>query len=272
MNRRSDSRTSRRDALKLGGLTLSLGAIAAACGDDRGGDTAPGRVGYAPPATDLVEGEVDDVVLLRTASSLELTAVAVYDAALGLRVLDADAAALAETLRDQHQATADEMGELTVAAGGEAWECTNPWLMDRSIGPILAAIAEGDDVARDVFTLAVSLENLAAATHQSLSAQLTEPDQRIATATAAQQESRNSAVLAIASGGPDAYLSPALFGEEVVNVDGVIPQFAITSTFGQVAQIELRVGAPDANGNRQAFILQTPAENSYIYAEMEPTC
>ncbi len=175
-------------------------------------------------------------------------------------------------MREQHLETADVMGELTVAAGGEAWECTNPWLMDRSIGPILAVIAESDDVPRDVFTLAVTIENLMAATNQGLTNQVSDPAQRIALADAAQRESRNSAALAIAAGGTDAYISPALFGEEVVNVDGVIPQYAITSTFGSVAQIEARVGPADENGNRASFIAQTPAENSFIYEELEPTC
>ena len=263
--------TTRRQALRIGGLTLSIGAIAAACGDDTGA-TDPGRVGYAPPATDLEDYPVNDAVLLRTSSSYEMTAVAVYDSVLGLRVLEADAAALAETLRDQHQETADEMGELTVAAGGEAWECPNPWLMDRTIGPMISSIAESDDVQRDVFTLAVTIENLMAATNQLLTNQVSDPAQRIALADAAQRESRNSAALAIAAGDSDAYISPALFGEEVVNVDGVIPQYAITSTFGSVAQIEARVGPADENGNRASFVAQTPAENSYIYEELEPTC
>jgi hypothetical protein len=264
--------TSRRQLFRLGGLTLSAGALVAACGADRGGDTSPGRVGYAPPVTELGDYSVTDVVLLRTASSYELTAVSVYQAALDAGVLDAEGTALAEALLDQHQATADAMGELTVAAGGEAWECTNPWLMNRTIGPILETIAESDDVRRDLLTLAISLENIAAATHQTFAEHLTESDQRIATATAAQQESRNSAVLAIAVGGSAAYVSPAMFGEEVVNVDGVIPQYAITSTFGSVAQVELRVGPADENGNRESFTLQTPAPNSYIYEELEPTC
>jgi hypothetical protein len=77
------SRYGRRDALRLGGLTVSVAALAAACGSGRTGDDAPGRVGFAPPITDPPDYQVDDAVLLRTASSLELTAVAVYEAVLG---------------------------------------------------------------------------------------------------------------------------------------------------------------------------------------------
>ncbi len=77
------SRYGRRDALKIGGLTVSVAAIAAACGEDRTGDESPGRVGYAPPVTDPADYPIDDAVLLRTASSLELTLVDVYEVILG---------------------------------------------------------------------------------------------------------------------------------------------------------------------------------------------
>ncbi len=58
----------RRALLRAGGVA-SFGALVAACGD-RGGDEAPGRVGQAPVVTDRPTGEVDDLLLLRTAQSL----------------------------------------------------------------------------------------------------------------------------------------------------------------------------------------------------------
>ena len=47
--------------------------------------------------------------------------------------LDDSGQALVERLIANHQAVADEMGALTEAEGGVAWECTNPWLDDRLI-------------------------------------------------------------------------------------------------------------------------------------------
>ena len=216
--------------------------------------------------------EVTDATLLRTVSSLELTAVHLYEEAIDSGALSAEAEELATKMRDSHQEVADLFGELTEAAGGEAWECTNPWMMDRTFDPILDAIADSDDPERDYFGLAVSIENLTAATNQLFTERLTEADQVLATIEAATLESRQSAVVAISGGGSDAYLSPALFGEEVVNVDGIIPQYAVTSQFGSVAQFELVVGAPDENGTRQSFNLQTPAENSFIYEEYGTEC
>ena len=118
------SATSRRDAIKIGGLTVSLGALIAACGTDRDGDDAPGRVGNAPVATDLPDYPVDDAVLLRTASSLEYTAIAVYEAALQIDgAIPSDLVPVVERLIDDHQTVADQMVELTESAGGTGWTC-----------------------------------------------------------------------------------------------------------------------------------------------------
>lgn len=271
----ADARLSRRQAFKIGGLTVSVAAIVAACGEDRGGDTAPGRVGYAPPVTDPPDYPVDDVVLLRTASSLENTAVYVYEQALALGVLDADTTALVEELVANHEDVADTMGELTRAAGGEAWECTNPWIMDRLIEPVLALIAESDDPARDVFNTAVALEDLAASTHQVLSVELTEPDAKTATLAAAILESRHSAALVVRVRGAEGYITPELVEPNVgvpTDASGVPQRYAVSTRFGSVGQAELIVGPADENGARESFLLQTPAENSYVYSELEPTC
>ena len=269
----AETRLNRRQAFKIGGLTVSFAAIVAACGDDRGGDTAGGRVGYAPPVTQPPDYTVDDVVLLRTASSLEYTAIYVYEQALALDVLDADTTALVEELVGNHQEIADTMGELTEAGGGEAWECTNPWMMDRLIEPLLALIADSDDPARDLFNTAVGLEDLAASTHQGLSVSLTEADAKNATLSAAVLESRHSAALVVRVRGAEGYISPAVVGEGIPTDDDGIPQrYAITDRFGSVAQAELTVGPPDENGVRESFLLQTPAENSFVYSELEPTC
>jgi hypothetical protein len=267
------SRYGRREALKLGGLTLSVAAIAAACGEDRTGDSAPGRVGYAPPITDPPDYAVDDLVYLRTASSLELTAVAVYEAILDTGALDGDLTTLVERLIENHQAIADEMGELTESAGGVAWECTNPWYMERLVTPLLAAVVDSDDPLRDIINSAVALENIAAATHQTLTVVLADADAAAATIAAATLESRHSAAIVAAARGPEGYVSPSITGgESPTDADGVPLKFAITSRFGATGQVELVVGRPNENGVRQTFVLQTPSLNSWIYNELEPTC
>jgi hypothetical protein len=268
------SRYGRRDALKLGGLTISAAAFVAACGDDRTGDTAPGRVGYAPPIEELEDYPIDDAVMLRTASSLELTAVAVYQAVLDTGLLDGDLTTLVERLLDDHQMVADEMGELTESVGGVAWECTNPWYMSRLVDPLLAAVLDSDNPLRDILNTAVALENIAAATHQTLAIELVDADAAAATLSAAKLESRHSAYIVAVARGPEGYIDPLINGpgDTPLDPDGVPYAFSITSRFGSTGQIELVVGAPNENGVRQTFILQTPSLNAWIYNELEPTC
>ncbi len=267
------SRYGRRDALKLGGLTVSVAALVAACGTDRTGDAAPGRVGYAPPITDPPDYAIDDAVMLRTASSLELTAVAVYEAILDSGALDESTTVLVERLIEDHRAIAAEMGRLTESVGGVAWECTNPWYMDRSVDPLIEAVINSDDPQRDMLNSAVAFEDIAAATHQTLTLELSDPDAAAATIAAATLESRHAAFIVAAARGPEGYVSPTIGGGEVQNdADGIPFQFSITSRFGSTGQVELVAGAPNENGVRQTFILQTPSLNSWIYNELEPTC
>jgi hypothetical protein len=263
----------RRDALKLGGLTISAAAFLAACGA-RTGDSAPGRVGFAPPIEELEDYPVDDAVLLRTASSLELTAIAVYEAVLATGLLDAEVTALVERLIEDHQMIADQMGELTESVGGVAWECTNPWYMSRTVEPLLAAVLASDNPVRDIINTAVVLENVAAGTHQTLTIQLEDADAAAATIAAATLESRHSAYIVAVARGPEGYVSPLIDGDgdSPSDVDGVPQKFSITTRFGSTGQAELVAGAPDVNGVRETFIVQTPSLNSWIYNELEPIC
>jgi len=267
------SRYGRRDALKLGGLTVSVAALVAACGNDRTGDESPGRVGYAPAITDPPDYPIDEAVLLRTASSLELTLVDVYETILGVGVLEGDQVLLVERLVEDHQAVADEMGELTESVGGTAWECTNPWYMSRLVEPLLAAVQGSDDPVRDILNSANALESIAAATHQTLTLDLTDEAASAATMAAATLESRHAAAIVALSLGADGYINPTIGGGGVASdAQGIPLQFAVTDRFGSTGQIELTVGPPDENGVRETFILQTPSLNALIYNELEPTC
>lgn len=265
--------TTRRDALKVGGLAVSLGALIAACGENVGGSEEAGRVGNAPVVEPLPDLVVDDAVLLRTASSLELTAVAVYETALGLDgAVPAGLVPTVERLIENHNTIAAEMITLTEDVGGEAWDCPNDWFMERLVGPLVEAIGAHDDpelVTADVLAVANALESFAAASHQELAYATTLTDVRKAHAEAAALEARHAAVIAIATRGADGYISPALLGEDVApDADGQLPQFAIGSTFGQTSPIEIKAGPADENGVRTSYVLQTPADNSFVYNEL----
>lgn len=271
--RHGTPRVGRRDALKIGGLTVSLAALVAACGDDIAGPDDPGRVGYAPAVTDPPEYAVDDAVLLRTTSSIELTAAYGLEQLLAFDDLDAEVSTLIERFIESHRAIAAEMGELTVSIGGQAWECTNEWMMDRLIEPLLESIEASDLQHTNIFDTAVALENWTAATNQSFTTQLTDNAAAEASLAAAVLESRQSAALVATVRGDEGYVSPALGGGEAAVTDEGLPQqFSIAHRFGATGPIELIVGPPNENGVRQTYLLQTPSLNSYVYNELEPTC
>jgi rubrerythrin len=264
------ARFDRRTMLRAGGITLSLGAILAACGDGRGGLEEPGRVGTATPGSALPDAPVNDLTYLRTAQSLEHTAIDVYETALSLNVLSSAQAAVVRRFIADHRNHSAALGRLISGLGGEPYTCANPWMMERDISAVLERIQSSDDPVRDVLATAHALESLAGASYQYFTALLSDPQLRKAAMTIGADEQRHSATLAMAiTGTPTGYLSPALFGEELETTEAGFPiPYAIPTTFGSVAAKELVVGARDADGARLALDLQTPAENSFVYEFM----
>ena len=257
----------RRGLLRTGGLALSFGAIVAACGTNRNGNDDPGRVGEAAPSATLPDASVNDVVLLRTAQSLEYVALDVYETASGLNVLQGAAAAAVERFVTDHIDHAGRLGQLIGDLGGEEFACANPFVTDRVVGPLVEAISTSDDVLRDVLNTAYALENLAAASYQALVGSLTDAALRKEMMLIGADENRHAATLAIAmTGAPEGYVSPGLLGAEVEpDADGFPIAYAIPAQFGQLGGIDLVAGARDEEGARFTAILQTPAENSFVY-------
>jgi hypothetical protein len=265
VNRLPNPSLSRRQLLRNGGLALSMGAIVAACGADRGGSDAPGRLGVAAPPPTLPTGEVNDTVLLRTAQSLEYTALDVYAAAVDTGALGSAELSLAGRFVEDHTGHAALLGSLITDLGGEEYTCANPFLMERAVGPILAALDGTDDLVRDLLNIAHAFESLAGASYQALVASLEDLSLRREAMRIGTDEHRHAAALAAAIN-PDDILSPALFGEQVTaDAAGFPVPYAIPSTFGQLTGIELVVGAQDLEGARFTTQLQTPAQNSFVY-------
>ena len=201
---------SRRRLFGLGVSTVGLTAVLAACGSEE--PPAPGRVGNAPEITDLPEGEVDDIVLLRTLTSLEHSIVTVYAALADIDGLDAGVSELLGRFSDDHVATAATFAELTSAAGGEPYECPNSWLMDRTLDPLLdhilgatvddEEIPATDDADRDSLATVNALETIAAATAQQYLERLADPMLRVEVITAGTSSSRRAATSALRANPP----------------------------------------------------------------------
>ena len=174
------NRYSRRSVLRLGGASAA-GILLAACGKQAGVEENNNirAVGVVPEAEGLSNVEVTDIVLLRTAASLEYNAIDTYDAALGLGVFTGAFAAagdIAQRLRDDHRGHAAAINGLISQLGGEPFTCGNPRLNEIYIAPALALITDADNEnpALDVVVLAHALENLAAQTYQSVVTLLTD--------------------------------------------------------------------------------------------------
>jgi hypothetical protein len=268
-------RLDRRQLLVTGGATLSLGALLAACGGGSSGAEEPGRVGYAPVPTALPIETLDDSVYLRTAQSIEKTIVDVYGTLTdGGALTGADAELLARLL-ESHTEAAEQVGDLVTEVGGEPYDCANQWYMERIIPPILELITgnpdedipPSDDPARDSLAVMDAMESMAASMYQGLVEKLTVPDLRAEVMVLSARSARQSAGVAIAStGAPDAYVSPAVLGEDVVADEaGLIPLYAIPSQFGTLNPYQLVIGAASSAGTRSTIPIETPADNSYVY-------
>lgn len=285
------NRFNRRVALQMGGA-VSLAALLAACGK-RGGSSAPGRIGVVPAITEPEAIVVDDALLLRTATSVEYTALAVIAKVQELGALDDTETALVEQFVSNHQANADALAQATTAAGGEPYECENQWLMDRTWNAVFEQIngTEGateattgpggsvpdgvvmptDDAHRDSLYVLGNLESITAASYQQLVTLVADGPTRAQFMTIADTEARQAAAIALrGTGSPEGYLAPALRGETGGGVDaeGFTLQYAVPSQFGSLAPVTFNVGAPGAGGIRRSFTLYTPADNSYITPNM----
>jgi hypothetical protein len=219
---RVDALLGRRRFITIGGFSVATATVLAACAESDSGGIA--RVGVAPTVTALPPAIVSDIALLRTASSLEHSAIAVYDAVIGNDDLLDQAAYgdIAKRFRDDHAGHAALFEQLTEQLGGVPWSCGNPRLDEVVVGPILRAITGGakteqlaetpasDDPKRDVLNFAHALESIAGATYQSLVPALSDPRLRREAIVIGTHEVRHAALLAIAiTGAPDGYVDPA---------------------------------------------------------------
>ena len=260
----------RRTLLRNGGIVVSMGALIAACGANRGGSTDPGRLGVAATVPQLDTPDIDDTILLRTAQSLEFLALEVYSAAAALGVMSNAETTLAQRCADDHTEHAAAIGALVSGLGSSEFTCANPFLMDRAVTPLLAAIEDGDDPHRDIVALAHAIETLVSESYQAFVASLSDPELRGQALMLGAQEARHAAAWAL-SINPGAPISPAVYGEPVENdADGFPVPYAIPATFGPLTGLDVVVGPLDAEGARFTVKLQTPAANTFVYPDQ--TC
>ena len=188
----------RRDFLRLGATTVATTAVFAAC------------AGSAQTAlTDATTTTFDkgdrqyDVVILRTASSIEALAVLAYQQVIDRGLLSGSVADVAKAFQEHHTKHGESFKALTRKLGGRPFEQPNPAVMTQ-LQPTLAALGNEADALR----LALQLEQAAAATYTANVSEFVDETQ-VATlaqamAAVAGVEARHAAILLGALGEPTA--------------------------------------------------------------------
>ena len=253
---------SRRDALRLGGLSVATAAVISACGAHPRGEI--GRVGAVPTTAKLPDAVVTNVALLRTASSLEHSIISVYDQIIGKSdLLDPKYDAMFKRFRDDHTNDAKMFEQLTTAAGGTAWTCGNPKINDMIINPVLTRVTKGveatptskavgpsDDPRRDVLNFAHGLESLGGATYQAFVSQFSDPALRAQGISAGAREARHAALLALT-------INPDRPGGLVNFTDAVNAEPASPPTTVAPTTTVQNIAAPAGGGKPAAAVQQT---------------
>ena len=255
----------RRRFLTLGGLSVATAAVLAACGSSSKVVEAVPQAGSAPSTTALPDRVYSDIVLLRTAASLEYNAVAAYDAAIGM--LTGAQADIAKAFREHHQGHAMAMDTQTTNLGGQAYGKPNPVVDEKVLQPALLLMK----TPTDALQLVHGLENVAAHTYQLLVPILSQPKLRSTVMSIGSIEARHAAVLAKALGSaPFTALAPipaagATSTAKPASTTPTLPGGVTAPVFYQVPGSFEPVGATQVQLGTQVVAIQPLGPNSYMY-------
>lgn len=200
---------SRRQMLKLGGLTIASTALLAACVEPPSTDQVAVTGTIIPTPTTLEPqdpGSAEmDATLVLTAISIEKLAIEVYTQALDKSWLeDPLIVDVAEYFRGQHQEHEDALAAVARQLGQKPDEVEpNPVLMTEVVDPELVDINAGggaEAVQTLALTLAHDLEVAAAQTYTKAGGILTTPLLRQTIMSIGGIEARHSSVLAVVLG------------------------------------------------------------------------
>ena len=188
----------RRDLFRMGGVTILGAALLAACGSDEDGRTAATDAPTSDtPTTGIptTAGEADmDLVLAKTAASLEKLAVDAYGIAAGLITTPAVLAA-ATLFAEHHQMHLDALNGVISGAGAAPITEMNQAVYDALVAPAL----ETASTEADAVMLALALEEAAAQTYAFAGGTLSTPALRSTIMTIGGVEARHAAVLRMAA-------------------------------------------------------------------------
>jgi hypothetical protein len=183
----------RRRFMRLSGLAVVGGTVLAACGDEEETKGGTASETTATTAGAAGGGNKTDQTIARTAASLEIFAVAVYDKAItnaaALKISDPIAKA-AVMFKDHHDQHAKAFNAAAVQLGGQPYNDPNPTAAKAFEAQIAALKTE-----QDVLKFAFALEQIAAQTYQGVGMKLSTPMLRQTAMTVGGVEARHMAIL-----------------------------------------------------------------------------
>jgi type IV pilus biogenesis protein CpaD/CtpE len=272
----------RRGFLKVGGASVSLAALLAACGSDEGaGPAGIAAAGTRPPLATTTSATVTDIVLLRTATSLHYNAMDVVDVVSGVEGVDSAIIEAAGAYKALLEEQAAALAEATTAADGEAYEKSNPTVDERVIQPAVALLDASDTKAADAANLLHAVATFAAASHHAFVEMFTEAPNRQAAMSIGLVHGQVAAALAHLIS-PDNYVTAeAIAAAEPAGLDGGTPAastaaaegvqnvaiYMVPGAFSALSPTQVvlgKAGAEDAT-KRQTLNIDSPSLNSMIY-------
>lgn len=212
MDETTSSTTGRRNFLRLGGGGLLAAAVLVACSDDEP-EVTPGETGQTIPPTATTEGppqttqpeqgREQDILVTRTARSMELTMVETYEALLGQGsgdlalpagvTLTENVRATFEVLLDRHTTHAEELSDLIAEVGGDPVAEANAGVMGAMVLRQFPTLTD----ERLVLAFARSLEDLCASTYTWGAGTLSTPEHRQQMSSVAMVTARQPTLVAV---------------------------------------------------------------------------
>ncbi len=241
--------------LRSSGALAATTAVLAACSSTR---PSVARIGESPTTVKLEEVAVTDVILLRTAMSMEIMAAAMLSDSAVTAIASKDTAPVIAAFAAGHTSQLEDLRVLISARNGEAYTETNAKLMQAYGQTALDLVASGK-LATDTLPLTLAIETLIASTYQYFVSLATEPAVRADLVRLGGRSSRRAAITAQLINGGTGGFAPAN------DKDGVALVATLPSAFGSLSTVQVQLGPVNEVGSRTTVLMDTPSLNSLIY-------
>ncbi|MEY4015987.1 MAG: hypothetical protein RIS46_983 [Actinomycetota bacterium] len=241
--------------LRSSGALAATTAVLAACSSTK---PSVARIGMSPTTVKLEDLAVTDVILLRTAMSMETMAAAMLSDSAVTALATKDSASVIAAFATDHTSHLQDLRVLISARNGEAYSETNTKLMEAYGQNALDLVASGK-LPADTLALTLAVETLIAATYQYFVSLTAEPALRADMVRLGGRSSRRAAVAAQLINGGTAGFAPA------TDAAGAPLVATLPGAFGSLSAVQVQLGPVNDTGTRATVLMDTPSLNSLIY-------